>query len=411
MPEAVTVKPIGAANQWLLQQRSTVRNAVLTQAVEPPGVKDPTLVVAKIITPDDKEEADTVWVYDMMTELGVSQHNMCSCSVTAFGDILFVNTSNGVDESHINIPAPDAPSFMAMDKNTGEVALDRQVARTEHPARPMVVADGWRHRAVPQVIFAGGDGWVYSFDPKADAARRQARVAVEVRRQPKDVRSGFSAVAALATTSSPRRSSTTASSTSPSDRTRNMAKASAICGVSIPPNEATSALSWPLTPTTPSQMIPPHTTNPSGRARRRRCHGPIPTRPSSGTTASSTRTAMARFDFEETMHRSCGTVAIKDDLLYIADFSGLFHCLDAKTGKVHWTYDMLAAAWGSPLIVEDKVYIGDEDGDVCVFDLTAEPHEPIAEINMGNSVYSTPIVANDVLYIANRTHLFAIQAE
>ena len=34
--------------------------------------------------------------------------------------------------------------------------------------------------------------------------------------------------------------------------------------------------------------------------------------------------------------------------------------------------------------------------------------EPIQEINMGNSVYSTPIVANNVLYIANKTHLFAI---
>jgi hypothetical protein len=33
------------------------------------------------------------------------------------------------------------------------------------------------------------------------------------------------------------------------------------------------------------------------------------------------------------------------------------------------------------------------------------------EINMGNSVYSTPIVAGNVLYIANRTHLFAIANE
>ena len=33
---------------------------------------------------------------------------------------------------------------------------------------------------------------------------------------------------------------------------------------------------------------------------------------------------------------------------------------------------MLAAAWASPLIVEDKVYIGDEDGDICVFELSAE---------------------------------------
>ncbi len=33
----------------------------------------------------------------------------------------------------------------------------------------------------------------------------------------------------------------------------------------------------------------------------------------------------------------------------------------------------------------------------------------IAELNMGNSVYSTPIVANNILYIGNRTHLFAIE--
>ncbi|MDP6442277.1 MAG: PQQ-binding-like beta-propeller repeat protein, partial [Pirellulaceae bacterium] len=116
------------------------------------------------------------------------------------------------------------------------------------------------------------------------------------------------------------------------------------------------------------------------------------------------------YDFEEEMHRSCGTVAIKNDLLFIADFSGLFHCLDAKTGKVHWTYDMFAAAWSSALIVENHVYIGDEDGDVAVFDLTTKAHEPIAEINMGNSVYSAPIVANNVLFIASKTHLFAIKA-
>jgi outer membrane protein assembly factor BamB len=115
------------------------------------------------------------------------------------------------------------------------------------------------------------------------------------------------------------------------------------------------------------------------------------------------------FAFEETMHRSIGTVAIKDDILVITDYSGLVHCLDAMTGKVHWTYDMLSASWGSPLIVDGKFYVGDEDGDVTIFELSTEPQEPLAEINMGNSVYSTPIVANNVLFIANRTHLFAIE--
>ena len=40
----------------------------------------------------------------------------------------------------------------------------------------------------------------------------------------------------------------------------------------------------------------------------------------------------------------------------MTDFSGLTHCLDAKTGKVHWTYDTLAATYASPLIVGEKVY-------------------------------------------------------
>jgi outer membrane protein assembly factor BamB len=70
---------------------------------------------------------------------------------------------------------------------------------------------------------------------------------------------------------------------------------------------------------------------------------------------------------------------------------------------------MLAASWGSPLIADGKVYIGDEDGDICIFTLGREK-ELIAEINMGNSVYSTPIAVGDTLYIANKSHLFAIRA-
>jgi hypothetical protein len=117
-----------------------------------------------------------------------------------------------------------------------------------------------------------------------------------------------------------------------------------------------------------------------------------------------------KFSFEETMHRTCGTVAIQDGLLFVADFSGLVHCLDAKTGERHWTHDMLAASWGSPLIVDGKVYVGDEDGDVTVFEVAPEM-EILAEVSMGNSVYSTPVVANNTLFISNKTHLFAISAD
>jgi len=114
-------------------------------------------------------------------------------------------------------------------------------------------------------------------------------------------------------------------------------------------------------------------------------------------------------EFETTMHRTCGTVAIKNDLLFIADFSGVLHCLNAKSGVANWTYDMLAASWASPLIADEKVYIGDEDGDILIFALSSEM-KVIAEINMGSALYTTPVAANDSIYIANRNRLFAIES-
>jgi hypothetical protein len=113
-------------------------------------------------------------------------------------------------------------------------------------------------------------------------------------------------------------------------------------------------------------------------------------------------------EFETTMHRTCGTVAIKDNLLVVADFSGMVHCLDVKTGEAYWTHDMLAASWASPLIADDKIYIGDEDGDILIFELHKVKHV-LAEINMGSALYTTPIAANDSIYIANRNRIFAIQ--
>jgi outer membrane protein assembly factor BamB len=124
--------------------------------------------------------------------------------------------------------------------------------------------------------------------------------------------------------------------------------------------------------------------------------------------------------FEDSMHRTIANVAIKDGLVIAVDFSGMVHCLDAKTGKRHWYYDTFASIWSSPLIVDDKVYVGDEDGDVAIFALSAgeapadRPHgverEPFAEIVMDGSVYASPVYANGALYLATRGGLFAISA-
>jgi outer membrane protein assembly factor BamB len=68
---------------------------------------------------------------------------------------------------------------------------------------------------------------------------------------------------------------------------------------------------------------------------------------------------------------------------------------------------MFAAVWGSPLLVDGKIYLGDEDGDIVIMQ-EGKTKKVIAEINMGSSVYSSAVPANGVLYISNRNQLFAI---
>src|SRR6185436_8629927 len=105
------------------------------------------------------------------------------------------------------------------------------------------------------------------------------------------------------------------------------------------------------------------------------------------------------------------TVSIDPEtgLLFIADFSGFVFCLDAETGKKYWEYDMKAHMWGSTFVVDGKVYVGDEDGDVVVLGATKDM-KVLSEVNVGAPVYSTAIVANGTLYLGSQTHLFAIAA-
>jgi hypothetical protein len=107
------------------------------------------------------------------------------------------------------------------------------------------------------------------------------------------------------------------------------------------------------------------------------------------------------------IHRSLSTVGITPEgLLFVGDFSGFIYCFDANTGRLYWQRDMKAHIWGSTLVADGKVYCGDEAGDFVVFAASKEM-KVLSQINLGAPVYSTPIVANGVLFVHSNTHLFA----
>ena len=59
------------------------------------------------------------------------------------------------------------------------------------------------------------------------------------------------------------------------------------------------------------------------------------------------------------------------------------------------------------MLIDGKLYLGDEDGDVVIMQ-EGKTKKVIGEINMGSSVYSTPVPANGVMYISNRNQLYAL---
>ena len=120
--------------------------------------------------------------------------------------------------------------------------------------------------------------------------------------------------------------------------------------------------------------------------------------------------ADGEIDYEEEMHRVVASPTIRDDLVIVADFSGVIYCIDAKTGRQYWTHDQLSPTWGSPLVADGKIYVGDEDGDVTIFRL-GKQKSMINEIYMQNSIKIMPIVANDILYVATLDTLYAIEEQ
>jgi outer membrane protein assembly factor BamB len=349
-------------------------------------------------TPADSR---VVWSFDMMRRLGVVQRYMCSCSVTAAGDLLLVDTSNGVDLDD-KLPAAEAPSFIALDKHSGALlwadhSPGQNILEGQWSSPAFAVLDG-----VGQAIFAGGDGWIYSFLAEKTSDGK-ARLLWKFDCNPKD-----------------------ASWEGGGNGRRNYIIATPVIydgrvyiGTGQDPEygEGPGDL-WCIDPRGRGDVSAELVVDRDGKPvppRRRRAVDPaageqIRPNPHAATVwhyQGPRSEPGGQADFKKTMHRTLGMVAIQDGLLVSGDFAGLIHCLDAKTGRVHWTYDAMAAIWGSPLIVDGKIYLGDEDGDVLVFELGPKC-KLLAKNNMAGAVYGTPAVAAGVLYIATRTNLFAI---
>lgn len=306
-------------------------------------------------TATDKIDEDVIWRFDMIGELDVFPHNLAAGSPLIVGDILYATTGQGVDEGHINVPAPLAPSLIALNKNSGELIW-------EHNEPGEKVLHGtWSNPSYavigdqPQVMYPGGDGVLYSFEPasgkllwKFDLNPKDSKWILGGRGTRNNVISTPVIVGGLV-----------------------------YVGVGQDPEHGEGPGNF-------------YAINPAGKT------GDI--------TDKATVWHIGGDDF----HRTMSSAAIADGLLYIADLNGFVYCLDAKTGKQHWKYDTFAAIWGSAFVADGKVYIGDEDGDIAVL-AHGKEMKLLHESNFGAAVYTTPVAHEGRIYVASRTKLFCLE--
>lgn len=366
----------------------------------------------------DPTDADILWEYDMIGELNVFPHNMAACSVLIAGDIIFVVTANGVDENHINIPSPEAPSFIALDKKTGKLLWKRA-----DPGKNIMHGQ-WSNpvlgsiHGVPQVIFPCGDGWLYSCVPAT------GELIWKFDCNPKD------AIYELGGTGTK----------SDFIGTPVVYDNKVYIGVGQDPEHTTGIANFfCIAPKKDSKgdiskTIVDGFEKPgkpiNERANPNSCeawrYGGVETTP----------WAQRDFKFGRTMSTAC----IIDDLVYISELAGFLHCIDAKTGKHYWQFDTKASIWGSPYYVDGKILLANDQGDLFIFkhqknqqvldEVAAAKDAPdmktarqlqkqiraqveakhlLSKTEFNIAVRSTPVVANGVLYVLTETTLFAIK--
>lgn len=312
------------------------------------------------------KDADILWRFDMRKELGVFPHNITNCAPLIIGDKIVVTTSNGVDWGHTTIPNPRAPALCMLDKNTGKLLGEEGSgvsSRTLHSNWSSPA--GGQVNGQPLIIFGGGDGICYGLSTET-VKQEGVDIFKELWRYDANL---------------------------PQYRMKD----------GKPVKYATHA--------GPSEVIA------TPVFYKNRVYVPIGQDPEHGEglgnfacidvtkTGDITKTGTI-WNYDK-INRSLSTPSIVDGLVYVPDYSGFVHCLDAETGKPYWVFDTKSHIWGSTLVADGKVYVGTEDGDLIIL-AAGKTMKEIGRVDMRAPVYSSPVVANGVMYIATPTHLYAI---
>jgi len=315
-----------------------------------------------------KLDADIIWLFDMLAETKYYPHDAAHSSILIDENFLYLNTGNGVDKTHRKIRAPDAPSLIVVDKNTG-----RWIGRDIERIGPSIFHSTWSSPSLgcvngrKLIFFGGGNGVCYAFEALTSIPP-QGRV------EPLKKVWWFDCDPA-------------APKENVHDYLHNhKVGPSNINGMPVFYNKRVYVASggdiwW------------------GKREARIQC---IDASGSGNITKSG---EIWTYPLHE---HCCATPSIHNGLLFIGDCGKTLHCIDATTGQPYWTHKLEGKIWASTMVADGKVYIGTRRGDFWVF-AADKKKRILSTVKFDSPITSTAVPANGVLYIATMTHLYAIE--
>jgi outer membrane protein assembly factor BamB len=328
-------------------------------------------------------DADILWVFDVPSQAGTYRHDAAHASILVHGPYLYLNTSNGVDNTHRKIRAPDGPSLIVLDKATG-----RLLARDRERIGPRIFHCSWSSPALGEVggrtliFLGGGDGVCYAFDALP-----------------------------LPAPAGPPPASASLPASAPAE-----------------PLKLRKVWSFDCDPNAPKEDVHRFTGNrresPSNIMGTPVYHnGRVYVAAGGDLWWGKTQCWLKCIDATKTgdvtrtaelwsvplKRHCCSTPSIHDGLVYIADCGGMVYCLDAETGRTCWTHQTKGEIWGCTMVADGRVYVGSRRGDFWVF-AAGRDKKVLASVELDSAVSAPPTPANGVLYVVTMRSLYAIQA-
>lgn len=320
----------------------------------------------------DTADGKIIWRLDVMKEYKVRPYHCAASSPLIVGDLVMIVTGNGIDEQEGGVASPKSPSFLAINKFTG-----KPVWQSNLPGENIIEGQ-WSNAVLAivngkeQVVFAGGDAWLYAFEPKTGELIWKCNCNPQQARDGKNYFIGTPVV-----------------------HDNKLFVGLGICPDSTLPSKYSFVLCLDITKKGDVSLKSMDQKDPANKdsALVWAFGGPILPRPARGRAA----------NFGSTI----GTCAVVGGLVYISEERGYLHCLDEKTGQRQWEHDFKSATWGSPYFVDGKIYHGSEGGEMTIF-AAGRQKQVLAQIDMDDTLQGTPVAANGVLYIATKSRLYAI---